>query len=264
MAPRRCSAAFLHFKKALRRDEADVHADAMHADAGVIECRHNQGAERRVLPVLCVKGDFNEAIWQFEHFSLTRGAESQMEAFREALDDCALTDLGFRGVPFTYDNKHAGRKNLPRTTPRTPPPHSPPPPAAAHSTPASPPAVSTRRCPGLPRPRCAAPASPDPTAVPASPRPRAGRGSCRPARPALPSPADPALPSPAVPASTGPPPPPLLARCTGRPCLTVPGRPCLTVRGRPGFVVFHLPGAFVVWVWSVIMLLLDYFLYSGG
>ena len=35
-----------------------------------------------------------------------------MEAFRGALDDCALTDLGFRGVPFTYDNKRAGRKNV--------------------------------------------------------------------------------------------------------------------------------------------------------
>ncbi|XP_040245505.2 uncharacterized protein [Aegilops tauschii subsp. strangulata] len=59
-----------------------------------------------------VVGDFNEAIWQFEHFSLTCRAESQMEAFRGALDDCALTDLGFRGVPFTYDNKRAGRKNV--------------------------------------------------------------------------------------------------------------------------------------------------------
>ena len=56
-------------------------------------------------------GDFNEALWQFEHFPLIRRAEWQMGAFRDALDECELTDLGFRGVPFTYDNKRGGRKN---------------------------------------------------------------------------------------------------------------------------------------------------------
>lgn len=84
MALRRCSAAFLHFKKALRRDEADVHAmhagviECRHACSGIVRCgvgtgmhaacsrwplpcgdtnagRHNQGAGRRVLLVLCVR-----------------------------------------------------------------------------------------------------------------------------------------------------------------------------------------------------------------
>ncbi|XP_073355415.1 uncharacterized protein [Aegilops tauschii subsp. strangulata] len=64
--------------------------------------------EKSDLPWTIV-GDFNEAVWQFEHFSLTPRAERQMESFREALDDCALTDLGFSGVPFTYDNKRAVR-----------------------------------------------------------------------------------------------------------------------------------------------------------
>ena len=57
-------------------------------------------------------GDFNKALWQFEHFSFTTRAEGQMVAFRDALDDCKLVDLGFKGVPFTYDNKRGGRKNV--------------------------------------------------------------------------------------------------------------------------------------------------------
>lgn len=31
---------------------------------------------------------------------------------KSTLDGCELTDLGFRGVPFTYDNKRGGRKNV--------------------------------------------------------------------------------------------------------------------------------------------------------
>jgi hypothetical protein len=32
-----------------------------------------------------------------------------MKAFREALSYCNLTNLGFSGIPYTYDNKRAGR-----------------------------------------------------------------------------------------------------------------------------------------------------------
>jgi hypothetical protein len=35
-----------------------------------------------------------------------------MEAFREVLYDCDLTDLGFSGIPYTYDNKRQGRANV--------------------------------------------------------------------------------------------------------------------------------------------------------
>jgi exonuclease III len=59
-----------------------------------------------------VIGDFNEALWQEEHLSCTPRPVSQMEAFHEVLFDCNLTDLGFSGVPYTYDNKRARRANV--------------------------------------------------------------------------------------------------------------------------------------------------------
>jgi endonuclease/exonuclease/phosphatase family metal-dependent hydrolase len=63
------------------------------------------------LPWLVV-GDFNEALWQEEHISHTPQSVAQMEAFREILSDCNLSDLGFTGIPYTYDNKRAGNKNV--------------------------------------------------------------------------------------------------------------------------------------------------------
>ena len=44
-------------------------------------------------------GDFNEAMWSFEHFSQTRRREKQIEDFREVLSQCDLHDLGFSGLP---------------------------------------------------------------------------------------------------------------------------------------------------------------------
>jgi hypothetical protein len=63
------------------------------------------------LPWLVV-GDFNEALWQFEHMSATPRNENQMMAFRDTLQICGLVDLGFVGVPFTYDNKRQGNRNV--------------------------------------------------------------------------------------------------------------------------------------------------------
>lgn len=55
-----------------------------------------------------VLGDFNEALWQFEHFSKRKRNESQMQAFRDTLLQCELYDMGFKGVPYTSDNKREG------------------------------------------------------------------------------------------------------------------------------------------------------------
>jgi hypothetical protein len=63
------------------------------------------------LPWLVV-GDFNEVLWPEEHFSNSPRPVPQMEAFREALSDCNLTDLGFAGTPYTYDNKRSGQANV--------------------------------------------------------------------------------------------------------------------------------------------------------
>ena len=57
-------------------------------------------------------GDFNEALWQFEHFSENRRCERQMEAFRDMLHFCELHDIGFKGLPWTYDNGQSGRRNV--------------------------------------------------------------------------------------------------------------------------------------------------------
>lgn len=58
-------------------------------------------------------GDFNECMWQFEHFSETKRSERQMDAFRDALATCDMHDLGFSGLPWTFDNnKQYGRRNV--------------------------------------------------------------------------------------------------------------------------------------------------------
>lgn len=46
-----------------------------------------------------VVGDFNEALWQYEHLSASPRPESQMAAFRDALMVYELKDLVSRGYP---------------------------------------------------------------------------------------------------------------------------------------------------------------------
>jgi hypothetical protein len=57
-------------------------------------------------------GDFNETMWQAEHFSNTKRSERQMTDFRSALSFCDVHDLGFTGVPWTFDNKQKGDRNV--------------------------------------------------------------------------------------------------------------------------------------------------------
>jgi hypothetical protein len=57
-------------------------------------------------------GDFNEAMWQAEHFSNTKRSERQMLDFGEALSFYDLHDLGFTGMPWTFDNKQRGDRNV--------------------------------------------------------------------------------------------------------------------------------------------------------
>lgn len=59
-----------------------------------------------------VLGDFNETMWQFEHFSKRMCNEPYMQAFRDTLNLCELSDIGFKGEPYTYDNKREGWNNV--------------------------------------------------------------------------------------------------------------------------------------------------------
>jgi hypothetical protein len=59
-----------------------------------------------------VAGDFNECLFQSEHMSARRRSESRMQDFRDALRFCNLHDLGFRGQPWTFNNKQQGKRNV--------------------------------------------------------------------------------------------------------------------------------------------------------
>jgi hypothetical protein len=56
-------------------------------------------------------GDFNEAMWSFEHVSNHRRPKKQMVDFREVLSYCDLHDIGFSGLPWTFDKKRKGGGN---------------------------------------------------------------------------------------------------------------------------------------------------------
>jgi hypothetical protein len=57
-------------------------------------------------------GDFNEVLWDFEHFSMCHCPEKQIADIREVLTQCDLHDLGFLGLPWTYDNRQSGKRNV--------------------------------------------------------------------------------------------------------------------------------------------------------
>jgi hypothetical protein len=59
-----------------------------------------------------IVGDFNESMFQSEHWSATRRSEARMRDFRDTLEFCNLHDLGYVGCPWTFDNNQSGRKNV--------------------------------------------------------------------------------------------------------------------------------------------------------
>ena len=54
--------------------------------------------------------DFNAFLHASEKKSGRPPQTSQVDAFREALESCHLQDLGFKGYPFTWNNKRPGSK----------------------------------------------------------------------------------------------------------------------------------------------------------
>lgn len=57
-------------------------------------------------------GDYNETLYADEHFSRAHRPERQMQAFRDVIEEVAFQDLGWNGIPFTWDNRQQGSSNV--------------------------------------------------------------------------------------------------------------------------------------------------------
>ncbi|KAL9685480.1 hypothetical protein QQ045_022930 [Rhodiola kirilowii] len=57
-------------------------------------------------------GDFNEVTYSWEMDSKRERQAWQMKIFRDCLDDCELSDMGFKGRPFTYSNRRKGENEV--------------------------------------------------------------------------------------------------------------------------------------------------------
>lgn len=62
-------------------------------------------------PWICV-GDFNEIMDAEEQFGGVSSPESQMDGFRNAVSACGFSDLGFIGLPYTWDNRQQDGRNI--------------------------------------------------------------------------------------------------------------------------------------------------------
>jgi hypothetical protein len=62
-------------------------------------------------PWLCV-GDFNEVLSGDEYFGAHSRERWQVDAFQQTVEDCRLMDLGFQGLPYTWDNRQEGDRNV--------------------------------------------------------------------------------------------------------------------------------------------------------
>ncbi|CAM8948837.1 unnamed protein product [Rhodiola kirilowii] len=59
-----------------------------------------------------VLGDFNEILFSWEYMGRRLRGEWQMRRFRQAVDDCELSDLGFQGAKFTFTNRRTGEEEM--------------------------------------------------------------------------------------------------------------------------------------------------------
>ena len=63
------------------------------------------------VPWLCV-GDFNEVLAAEEQIGVIEREQWQMAAFSDAVNDCRLMDLGYHGLPYTWDNRQDADRNV--------------------------------------------------------------------------------------------------------------------------------------------------------
>ncbi|XP_050290036.1 uncharacterized protein LOC126728215 [Quercus robur] len=61
-------------------------------------------------PWMCM-GDFNEILFANEKVGWLDRSERQMQGFRDALDYCALKDMGYTRFPYTWCNRRPGDQN---------------------------------------------------------------------------------------------------------------------------------------------------------
>lgn len=59
-----------------------------------------------------IEGDFNEVLHNSEKTGGRDRVNLQMDAFQQALSDCVLTDVGYRGSPYTWTSKRMGQHNV--------------------------------------------------------------------------------------------------------------------------------------------------------
>ncbi|XP_057792367.1 uncharacterized protein LOC131009155 [Salvia miltiorrhiza] len=57
-------------------------------------------------------GDFNETMFHFEKRGGQPKTDSRLDLFRGAVDDCGLSDLGYIGEPFTWNNNQKDDANI--------------------------------------------------------------------------------------------------------------------------------------------------------
>jgi hypothetical protein len=57
-------------------------------------------------------GDFNEVLLAEEQIGGNDREAWQMAAFEDAVNDCRLTDLGYHGLPYTWDNRQDAAWNV--------------------------------------------------------------------------------------------------------------------------------------------------------
>ena len=62
-------------------------------------------------PWLCA-GDFNEILDANQQFGGAQREEWKMEGFRDAVNYCRFSDLGYTGLPCTWDNRQDGNRNI--------------------------------------------------------------------------------------------------------------------------------------------------------
>ena len=88
----------------------------VYGEAKASERHHMWTTLRRIKPNTTepwlMMGDFNETMWQHEHFSETKRSERRMADFRNVLSFCNLHDMDFSGPTYTFDNKQKGKKML--------------------------------------------------------------------------------------------------------------------------------------------------------